>query len=82
MYKPEKLPTLGTQDEDKKNKNKKTTEIKKEEQQRNVGHHYAQLYAKRTIKHESSYKQLEARENQTSLLCGNLNGHHIRAQRA
>jgi hypothetical protein len=28
------------------------------------------------IKHESSYKQLEANTNRTSCSCGNRNGHH------
>ena len=60
-----------THDEDKQNKN--TTQKTKK---RNVGHHYAQIYTKSTIRHESSCKQLDARANQTSLLCGNRNGHN------
>jgi len=80
MYNPEKLPTLGTQDEDKQNKNT-TQQTNKKEQQRNVRHHYTQTYTQITIRHESSYKQLDARANQASLLCGNHNGHHNRVQR-
>jgi hypothetical protein len=28
-------------------------------------------------RHESSHKQLEAKTNRTSFLCGKCNGHHI-----
>jgi hypothetical protein len=69
-----------THDEDKQNQ-KYNAENKKEEQQRNVGHHSAQTYTKNTIRHESSCKQLDARANQTSFLCGNRNGHNNTEQR-
>jgi len=32
----------------------------------NVGPHYTQTYKKSTIRHDSSYKQLEVKTNRTS----------------
>ena len=48
-------------DEEKQNKN--TTATRKQAQTTQ-------------IKHEPSYKQLEAKMKQTLFLCGNRNGHH------
>ena len=76
---PEKLATLGTQDDEKHNNN--TTEyvldttIRKQTQI---------MY----IKHESSYKQMMVKTNRTSFVCGrrhgaqNIKPHNRTAQKA
>jgi len=63
----EKLSTLGTQDEEKKKPH--TTQY--------VPHTTTRKETQtKQIRHEPSYKQLEAKTNWTSFLCGNRNGHH------
>ena len=48
MDNPEKLATLDSRQMTKTNKTKKhNTEYKRDEQQQNVGHHYAQTYTKK-----------------------------------
>ena len=63
MDNPEKLATQGTQDEEKHNTKR-------------VGHHHTQTNTNNVNKTRGPYKQLEAKTNQTSLPCGNRNGHH------
>ena len=62
MENPEKLATLGTQDEHKQNKKHSTI-------------CWTPLYANKH-KYEPSYEQLEVKTNRTSFLYGNRNGHH------
>jgi hypothetical protein len=61
------LATLCTQDEEKQSKN--TTEYVLDITMRKQ----TQITS---IRHEPSYKQLEAKTNRTSYLCGNHKGHH------
>jgi hypothetical protein len=51
MDNPEKLATLDSRQMTMTNKTKKhNTENKRDEQQQNVGHHYAQTYTKNTMR--------------------------------
>ena len=67
MDNPEKSATVSTYDTGQRQTKQKTKHRKlKDEQQENAGHQYTQTYTQNTIRHELSYKQLEAKSNQTS----------------
>ena len=68
MDNPEKLATVGTQDEEKQSKN--TTQYMLDTAMRKTNINNVK------IGHGLSYKQLDVKTNQTSLLCRNRKGHH------